>query len=485
MTVTRDLLRNYTKLWWHRCLPVEAMRSIAFRNRDHFFVTSVRLGGSDRADPEATTCIFDKMLQDQGKEQTEEERWVLGWASRASWEVYMCLLYALVEQYKRIRRDHPSVAYPPLDNYLQSHEALVDRLRAVRDKLLHPLNEADYSDSLSSLSLAAQHDAHDLYLALEQLQNQLDDFLERLREVLHESLEDEVVDLPADEMAVYFHRFKEQTRSRAERAGNADVLADMDRRSGELEAHEQVIRSQLSADFALDAVGLGRVERLEKTRNVLLWPLPKRPYQKRTDSVQTPVDPNLAARVWLAIVGGQVALLEQRLPGIVMQHRSGILELLVRSITIFNETFAALLSRVRSAYPEVPVEALASDEELWMETLRRSTPTDTSEDLHRAMLEVTPYRTALALLAEPLRIYQESIKGKPELNRDEIDNSTLAETVRVFGELRNTIFHVPRGQADLFEADTQLALAPISHGQYLDVVAGLTHFLQGTDPATV
>ena len=188
MTVTRNLLRNYTKLWWHRCLPVEAMRSIAFRNRDHFFVTSVRLGVSNRADPEATAYIFDKMLQDQGREQTEEERWVLGWASRASWEVYMCLLYALVEQYKRIRRDHPSVAYQPLDDYLQSHEALVDRLQAVRDKLLHPLKRVDYLDSLSNLGRAARHASDDLYLALEQLQNQLDDFLERLREVLHESL---------------------------------------------------------------------------------------------------------------------------------------------------------------------------------------------------------------------------------------------------------------------------------------------------------
>ena len=104
MSVNRTLVGDFEKLRWHRCLVVEAMREIAFRNRDHFYVSSVRLGLSDRTTPEAVTVIFDRMLEDQGEEPTEANRWVLGWAYRASWEVYMCLLYSLVE---RLREDAP------------------------------------------------------------------------------------------------------------------------------------------------------------------------------------------------------------------------------------------------------------------------------------------------------------------------------------------------------------------------------------------
>ncbi len=484
MSVNRRLLSHYKKLRWHRCLVVEAMRVIAFRNRDHFYVSSVRLGVSDRVDSEAVALVFDKILQDQGVEPSEADRHVLGWASWGSWDVYMCLLHSLVEDYERVRCDHPSVVFPPLDDFLHSHQELVEELRAVRDKLLHPLKRADYQDSVGNLGIAARQVAPDLFLALEQLQGQLDDFLERLREVVLESLKNEVENLPPDEVAVYIHRYKEEIRFRAKRAGNAEVLADMDRQSGGLAAFEQIIRSYLSADFSLDTVGMGRIARLEETRNALSLPLPKRPYYKSADSVQTPVDANLAGWVLMSSFGGQAAILEQRLPANVMQHRGGILELLVRSVTIFNETRAAAFARYNTAHPDVPIETVMVDEESFMEAMRRSTPTDTDAELEQAMVEATQCGIALALLAEPLRIYRDLIRDTPELGREEIDSDTLDEAERVLRGFRSTIFHVPQGQADMFVANAELADAPINQGKYLDLVAGLTRFFQGTDPET-
>ena len=54
-------------------------------------------------DPNGADRVFDKMLLDQGMDQTEENRWVLGWAS---WEVYMCLLYAGIEKYRQVSCDN-------------------------------------------------------------------------------------------------------------------------------------------------------------------------------------------------------------------------------------------------------------------------------------------------------------------------------------------------------------------------------------------
>ena len=75
-------------------------------------------------------------------------------------------------------------ASSPLEKWLQCHDELIQYLRTVRDKLLHPLNESNYADSLSGIGMAARHVAPDLFLALEQLQNQLDDFLDPLQGIL-------------------------------------------------------------------------------------------------------------------------------------------------------------------------------------------------------------------------------------------------------------------------------------------------------------
>ena len=200
------------------------------------------------------------------------------------------------------------------------------------------------------------------------------------------------MELPPGEMAVYLQRQTEEIRSLAERAENTDVLADMDRKSGEMEAHQQTILSHLDEDFSLDDVPLGRIERLEATRNAISLPLPKRPYPKSADSVQTPVVLNLAIWVMAASRGGQVATLEQRLTPSLMEHRNGILELLVRSVTIFNETQAALIARCRLVFPDLPIEQVIADEGLFLGSqCARALPADAGAELEQAMLEVAPY----------------------------------------------------------------------------------------------
>ena len=97
------------------------------------------------------------------------------------------------------------------------------------------------------------------------------------------------------------------------------------------------------------------------------------------------------------------------------------------------------------------------------------------------MLESAPYRVALALLAAPLRIYRQLTRQQPELMRQEIDNDNLDETLKVFAGLRNTIFHVPYGQTDFFKADQVMAHTSTSHGDYLNIVAGLVQCFQGFD----
>ena len=58
--------------------------------------------------------VQNKMLEDQGLDQTEANRSALVWASRAAWEIYMCLLYAEIEHYRAVSQKHPHITYAPL-----------------------------------------------------------------------------------------------------------------------------------------------------------------------------------------------------------------------------------------------------------------------------------------------------------------------------------------------------------------------------------
>ena len=85
MSIDDNLVQNYTKLRFHRCVIVEGVRVIAFRNMDHLSTTRVKLQAMDWGDSEAMARVQNKMLEDQGLDQTEANRWALVWASRAAW----------------------------------------------------------------------------------------------------------------------------------------------------------------------------------------------------------------------------------------------------------------------------------------------------------------------------------------------------------------------------------------------------------------
>ena len=184
------------------------------------------------------------------------------------------------------------------------------------------------------------------------------------------------------------------------------------------------------SELGLSDRQLRRVNRLEKTEDDLGLPLPKRPYRKSKDSIQTRAVPQLSTWVMLASFGGQIAQLEERFPNWVMQNRSGLLELLIRSLTIYNETHVALVSRFSAIFPSLSIEELVRDNALWEEASRRSIPNGAGVELEQAMLETAPFRVALTLLAEPLRAYGQLTRQQPEHARLEIDSDNLDENAQ-------------------------------------------------------
>ena len=142
------LLTYYVKLRDHRCGITEGIRVIAFRNVDHLTRSCEELGIAKISDEASHILVQNRMLEDQGLEKTDSNRWLVGLATWVPWEIYMCLLYAEIEHYVTISQKHMALAYAPLEDYLASHQTLVQSLNEVRHKFLHPLKETTHKENL-------------------------------------------------------------------------------------------------------------------------------------------------------------------------------------------------------------------------------------------------------------------------------------------------------------------------------------------------
>ena len=95
--VDSSLLDYYSKLRAHRCRITEGIRVIAFRNMDHLTAAAPHVGVRKPTDEAQCIRVEDKMLADQRVEQTDTQRWLLGAATWVPWKIYMCLLYAAID----------------------------------------------------------------------------------------------------------------------------------------------------------------------------------------------------------------------------------------------------------------------------------------------------------------------------------------------------------------------------------------------------
>ena len=489
MSIDNNLVQNYRKLRLHRCVIVEGVRVIAFRNMDHLCTTRVRLQAMDGGDAEAMTRVYNKMLEDQGLDQTEDNRLVLLWASRAAWEIYTCLLYAEIEHYSAVAHRHPNIRYEPLDSYLKSHEALIEQLENVRDKLLHPLKETSYDDSLRRFGIEARQTAPDMFLALEHLQGLIDQFLESFREALLASLVDETVSQPDAATFEYFRRLRELERALMDASVSveSDELKEArEKWMDEAEEFDGILDQIPGHDLALSAQQIQRVERWERIWKTLLLPLPQRPYDKSADSVQTPLDDKLAPFMRLATraAGSRwPADAGQLLPANVVRNRGNIMELLVRSISMFNESYVATIADFKSEFPNTSIEALFQSEESFKEAMSQVIPSERSySDIEQAMVKAAPTTVAIALLAEPLRIHNGTGPRGHNSGCDAIDTPSSEASRGALLRLRNTVFHVPHEGADLFSASEDLWNSSLSHVEYLKIVDGLLGYFIGYRP---
>ena len=100
----------------------------------------------------------------------------------------------------------------------------------------------------------------------------------------------------------------------------------------------------------------------------------------------------------------------------------------------------------------------------------------TPEDVAAAARATSPGVVALALLADPLRVYRSVISKHPELNVTELHQAATDEWVTKFSEWRNIVFHVPDTRVGNQYRLASEFLQTSPDELYKDLISGLWRF---------
>ena len=454
--IDTSLLKYYVKLREHRCSVTEGIRVVVFRNMTHLSRVMVQLGVKSTADRASRLSVIDQMLEDQGLEQSPTNRWLLDSATWVPLEVYMCLLYAEIENYWMISQKHALLAYQPLDDYLVSHRSMVQSLKDVRDGLLHPLKEAGYEHSLQTFVQCAKNVAPSYLTPIAEIQRLIDDYLQWLRESLKESVIEEAVALSNEQHLEGIRKNVEGLTALME--GSVD---DEEKKSIGLSLKRELeLRDFLVQNFApgpaLTAKQRQQLAQWETKQDALVWPLPNRPYDSSADFIQTPIHRKLSSFLPSPYEDEEPKWTGLDLPGFLRHKRSACIGLLFRSLIILNETYTGTVAAMDSKVPGRSLSDIVDGYGSLEKFVQEAMPIETVEDLRQAEVGTAPGVVALALIAEPLRLYRQITSTRNELRRDGIERLMGKDTLEPVSRFRNVVFHVPDDRTEASRAESEV-----------------------------
>ena len=174
MELSKPTLHHFLDLRQHRSTLLKGVHSIAFRHINHLMSAMSRLGLNVLTDDQSGERVLDLIYEDQGLSADRNSRPMVEFINTIPWEMYLCLLYVELEGYRSASIRDPSLAFGPLEELLGQKAAMVENLKTVRDKVLHPAKRIDLGDALDSfLDSSALVDGHH-YKTVFELQRHLD-----------------------------------------------------------------------------------------------------------------------------------------------------------------------------------------------------------------------------------------------------------------------------------------------------------------------
>ena len=376
-----DVVRFYRNFQHHRSTVLEGVRIVAFRNISHMSRAMERLGIKSLSDDQDVEAVCDVMFQDQAMDPGVNSRRVLEFATVIPWESYCCLLFAELEGYLRVSRKNPSLRFEPLEFFCASHGDVLEDLKVMRDKVLHPGKTVSLSDAIGGfIDSGGRVDGH-YYSTVFQGQTLVDMYMAVFRTTLAQQI-----------------------------AEGVRPLADG------------------------SVVPCSELEKFQWVRGTLSFPLPTLRDGREDERDQSPFN----MRTWyiLGLFKDFEVGESSTFPPFLRAAKTDCMRMLMRSLVLNNEFVNMIdFEKLRAIRTRAELDA--------HHPLDLMEVDGSTVDLQMSQDFIAPLRVGGALLVEPLRLYYQAVSERPALRVREIEEimgpGQVPEALRNY---RNIVFHV-------------------------------------------
>ena len=396
MELSKATLRHYLDLRQHRSTLLSGVSMIAMRHMNHLMGAMSRLGLEVLNDDQSVERTLDLIYEEQGMSTNRNSRPMVKFINVFPWEMFLCLLYVELEGYRSASRREHGLVFGPLEELLGQKAAIVEDLRTVRDKVLHPAKRVDLGDALGRfIESGALIDGH-YYQTVLDLQRRLDMYALWLGSSL---------------LQLGISELTEATTS----------------------------GRQIEPD---------RLDLLRQAGVGLAAPPPVFNETFDLSARQTPFD---MRKWWILGLYREIRLEEPSgaHPEFLRRAKTDGMRMLMRSLVFANEYVHLIdFEKLRSVKTHAEWDAHRP-----LELLVDGTSAATTQELQDL---TAPWRVSCALLAEPLRLYYQTVEVMPSLRREAIDEAVEAAAVPTrLTRFRNLVFHLGGNGGDPEDTESQ------------------------------
>lgn len=460
LTNLQAAVNCYRNLFYHRTAILEGIRKIAYRNMAHVSeaIKFLRANGNAFRDNQCVKDIQGKMLADQGLEDNQLNRMLIGWGTYYSIQLYHALLYAEVEFYQKFCTNSGILTDDVFSVYLNTRTEFTGKLHRFRDFFLHPSKEnvsaeSDFMSYNRSYNLAPE------------LQGNLDQYLNRTRLKVLDNLKSILSSLPEYERQYCNLLFLYLNSERMEDFHDVDGMKNLAGQFRDLQ--KQMI--QVPAESRPRPPSQKQKQMALALTKLINEVSPSGPEQQFTNlgTKQTPMNR------WLLPL-----IMSDKVPHSYGNTRTGIhVGKNVRLLKGILITVGVLLNEAVTVRGKYPLEKLFEHaKKMPLEELAESVFNDTRQKgLQHSQEIASLYRVSTALLYEPLCLYEKVRRENDSISIQGLDiilSRDRLENLRVF---RHSVFHVFK--QDMHPVDVDLARTdPILLNLGMDLYMGLSEF---------
>ncbi len=427
LTEVQNVVNCYRNLLYHRTVILEGIRKVAFRNMAHLSeaMAYCESTGDTVRDHEWIERIQQKMLIDQGLEDNELNRILIGWATYYPLQVYLALLYAEVEFYQKFCNKSDVLADGVLSEYLSTKTEFISKLSKFRDFYLHPAKDNAPAE-LDLLSVEGS------YNHAPELQRHLDEYLDRIRMKIQGSLNSILIGLPEIQRLYCILQFLITNLRRMDDFGDLEGMRHTARQLRELSQRlEEIAASPQACSAKPRQIRAGLI-----LAELMYEVSPSAPEQQfmNLGAKQTPMTTLMLS----PLVSGQApdSYGDSRTAFHATENIGELRRIIITASVLINESLT--VQGKHSLEQLLEYGKSMSEEELenfhWNEV--------SSQGLQQAREIASLSRVSTALLYEPLRLYGEVNSGTHTASRPTLDKLVTPTKLKNLRIYRNSVFHV-------------------------------------------